>query len=156
MSRRRAARPILDARTHVTVRACADVPAVRGLFVSSAVPKGSLVARMDRPRPPDAALVRRIARGAAGHDAAVQRADGTWVTSAGFGPVGRDGAFARAPRWYRMNHSDRPTAKPVAEGDGIAWYALRDLQRGEPVSWDYGQRDPRWPRGAFCTHPVRG
>ena len=149
-SRRRSPRS-LDALSAVEVKACVDFPSAKGLFATRDIPKGSVVARMPNPRPAGDTLWQRIQKGSAGGDAAVQRPDGVWVTSSGFSEVKRNGDFERAPRWYRMNHSDRPNTKVVIlEGLGMEWRTLRDVGRGEALTWNYGRRDPRWPRAAFC------
>src|SRR6202795_1982211 len=46
-----------------------------------------------------------------------------------------------SPRWNRaryINHSCRPNAKPVGRGGGIVIVALRGIEPGEEITYDYG------------------
>lgn len=150
-SRRRSPRSAapVDATAHTAVRACPE-GAGAGLFATKPIAKGSVVAKMPRPRVvEDPRWIAAHRRGAPGADAAIEDATGTLRTSAGFGPY-RDG-YAKAPKWYRMNHADKPNAKPRRAGAGLEWVALKDIPAGHAVTWHYGQRDPAWPRKPYCT-----
>ena len=137
--------------THVAVRACSEGVG-RGLFATRDIAKGDLVARMPAPRDAPASLARMYREGRPGGDAAIAVGDAL-VTSSGFAGLTAGGDYARAPRWYRMNHSDRPNTRPRRDPvHGVAWYALRDVGRGEALTWHYGRRDPAWPRAsAYCS-----
>ena len=139
--------------THVEVRPCAEGVG-RGLFATRKIAKGNLVARMHSPRDATATLARRYHEGLPGGDAAIAVGKAL-VTSSGFKGLTARGDYTRAPRWYRMNHSDSPNTRlqrdAIPDGLTMAWYAIRDIERGEALTWHYGKRDPAWPRGsAYC------
>lgn len=153
MTRRSSPRPVTRdvSTTHVAVRTCAEGSG-RGLFATHDIAKGDLVARMHAPRDASASLARMYREGRPGGDAAIAVGD-LLVTSRGFAGLTVTGDYTRAPRWYRMNHSDRPNTRPRRDSThGVVWYALRDIGRGEALTWHYGRRDPSWPRTtAYCA-----
>jgi hypothetical protein len=126
-----------------------------GLFAAEEIQRGQVVARMHTPR-----VVRdprwRAAhlRGDPGADAAIETSAGELITSAGFGEFSARDGYARAPKWYRMNHHDQPNTRPRAHEGGLEWRALRTIPRGEALTWHYGKRDSTWSRRPFCTVPA--
>lgn len=54
------------------------------------------------------------------------------------------------PLWYLTNHSSTPSATWRVDRDSrdavyaARLVALRDLRRGDPVEFDYGNPDPAW------------
>ena len=64
-----------------------------------------------------------------------------------------DWASNRTPRWYRLNHSNKPnlialwkgSPKEDAKKKGtLVWRALRKIKAGEQVKFDYGDVDESW------------
>ncbi|KAF4692165.1 hypothetical protein FOZ63_011905 [Perkinsus olseni] len=39
--------------------------------------------------------------------------------------------------WYLVNHSDRPNTRILGLRDGLAVKAIREISRGEPITWRY-------------------
>lgn len=154
-SRRRSKESPRRVVAHTVVDACPEGDGALGLFALRDIPKGAVVASMNNMRATDARLRDMYVRGRPGGDAAIH-AGGELYTSSGFGPV-RNGRYARAPKWYRMNHSDKPNCKLVRDDGGrLVWRTLRDVERDEALTWHYGVRDPSWPRGraSYCAHRV--
>jgi SET domain-containing protein len=95
-----------------------------GLFATKPIKRGAHIATYRGRRISAEESERREARGARYMFAINNR----WVI---------DGS----PRWNLaryINHSCRPHAKPVGRGGGIVIVALREIESGEEITYDYG------------------
>ena len=131
----------------------------KGLFAARGIHKGTIVATM-QPIPVfiGSDLYFKHHNGLPGGDAAVfvERKQ-TLYTSKHFGPF-INNAYVRAPKWYRMNHSQWPNAKVMFENNTIVWKALRFIPARSAITWHYGQPDPSWRVSKHlerCTVPER-
>ena len=96
-----------------------------GLFATKPIRRGGYVATYRGRRISTEEAERREARGAR----YMFTIDGRWTI---------DGS----PRWNLaryINHSCRPNAKSVGRNGGIAIVALRRIEPGEEITYDYGQ-----------------
>ena len=50
----------------------------------------------------------------------------------------------RPPKWYRLNHSFNPNAEVRSKGKFVYWTPLRDIKKGEEITFHYGKPDPSW------------
>jgi hypothetical protein len=63
-----------------------------------------------------------------------------------------------SPRWNvarYINHSCRPNAEPVGRGGGIVIVALRRIEEGEEITYDYGKEYMEYfleEGGCRCDH----
>ena len=140
---------------HTVVDVCPEIDDEYGLFATRDIPKGAVITSMNRMRVAGTRLRNMYLSGRPGGDAAIH-AGGELYTSSGFGPF-RTGRYVKAPKWYRMNHSDRPNCKLVMDDGHLVWRTLRNVDKDEALTWHYGVRDPSWPRGAvsYCSHRRR-
>ena len=120
-----------------------------GLFAKAPLGKSVVVTSV---RARDAGPGLRALQGKPGGDAAISV--GTCLlTSSGFGSPDADGRYSRAPKWYRMNHSYRPNVKLTFSEGQLTWKTLRDVPKGEALTWHYGIADPEWHKARpYCTH----
>ena len=96
-----------------------------GLFATKAIKRTAYIATYRGPRISAEEADRREARGARYMFALNNR----WTI---------DGS----PRWNLaryINHSCRPNAKPVGRNGGIVIVALRGIEPGEEITYDYGR-----------------
>ena len=85
----------------------------------------------------------------AGGDAAILVGGTDLVSDANFSGLDADtGLYRNAPKWYRMNHSFSPNAcLRVSEIHALEWIALCTIERGQQITWDYGDVPPWFEEG---------
>ncbi len=96
-----------------------------GLFATRPIKRTAYIATYRGPRISNEEADRREARGAR----YMFTLNGRWTING-------------SPRWNvarYINHSCRPNAKPVGRNSGIVIIALRRIERGEEITYDYGR-----------------
>lgn len=138
----------VDARAHTVVRPSATG---LGLYATRTIESKSVIARMPHARVvDDPRTLAAYYASVPGSDRAIGLPDKRVVTSSGFGDFAK-GRYAQAPKWYRMNHGECANTKLVEAGDLVLeWRAVRDIARGEELTWHYGKPDPAWKRKRVC------
>ena len=48
------------------------------------------------------------------------------------------------PMWYRLNHSFYPNVELIKTQSMVGWRTLRDIHKGDELTFHYGDPDPRW------------
>lgn len=50
------------------------------------------------------------------------------------------------PNWYRLNHSFFPNAIMKVRGTTVVWLPLKDIKKGEEITFHYGDPDESWDK----------
>jgi hypothetical protein len=110
-----------------------------GLFAAQPIPKGSVVAKMQRlfqVTPQEAAQIETEFP----HDAIVYVEDkSSRQRSVGyFDEVFREGTI---PDWYRMNHqrAERANVRLEQHGNELRWVTKEIVMTGTELTWNYGE-----------------
>ena len=48
------------------------------------------------------------------------------------------------PKWYRLNHSFSPNLEVSKKGEIVRWTTLKDIKKGDELTFHYGDPDPDW------------
>lgn len=117
-----------------------------GLFAKTCLPKGTVVARMKKPsRMKRIDVEAHLARYGLPHDSIVFSPRSSLVFF--------DASWTRGspPRWYRMNHDNRPNTSPrvldttlPARRQEIGWTTLHDVTAGEELTYSYENVPADW------------
>ena len=124
----------------------------KGLFAKRLIPKGAVVAEIANPRRVKESenLFSWHQKSEIGGDAAIT-VNRVVYTGPGFGKRNKNG-YVKAPKWYRMNHSHNPNCILKYIANKLEWHALRDIEKDEALTWNYGEADSSWSRNDdFCS-----
>lgn len=119
-----------------------------GLFARTDIPKGAIVASLERPRViTGASAVKKeeetLKRNGAPHDSLIYVSKSLAVVDDSIG-------HGQTIAWYMMNHHKRKANTKnrwLRDAKGIVsmeWLAARDIAAGSELFYDYGDPDPRW------------
>ena len=114
------------------------VPSENGLFVTNTINENSVVAKMVSPT---LCSLKEVQERGHAHDTGVHVSPRKFLWDAAF-------KGKRKPKWYYINHSSKnPNVKmklinaPVLN---VHWVALRKLEKGEELTYDYGCAPKHW------------